>query len=469
MPQNTMRYMARVSIEFTSPFLVAAGRSGIEADDTFVVDANGLPAIPGSSIAGAIRDSFERRFGRERTEETFGFQRRAGGQGSRLSVSWACIHDGEDRPVERLRPEDEIRKDDVLSLARTVMPRPHVRIGHTGAGEDSGLFSEIHVAAGNRFTFELLLSGNEKDREVWRDILSLLNSPGFRLGGKSRRGYGAFRIVRLHTGEFNLMNPDDFGKFCAQPVSFQEEHSLSPDELAIPKADKASVTALLDLKPEGFWMVGGGTDADDIDLAPTKETVVVWKNDRGSLHDRFVLPASAVKGPLSHRVAFYCNAASGAVITCDEDGKATVPSGRAELHCGENNAAVRELFGEALDHEKGRGRRGCVIIGDLYLSVEPAQKVLNHVSIDRYTGGARSGMLFTEKPFYKGSGFRLQITVQKDAGVSAQSRSALQKALTDLAEGRLGLGSGNCRGNGFFTAPAGIQWSDNGEWIGGRS
>jgi hypothetical protein len=32
MPQNTMRYMARVSIEFTSPFL-SRQTSGIEADE----------------------------------------------------------------------------------------------------------------------------------------------------------------------------------------------------------------------------------------------------------------------------------------------------------------------------------------------------------------------------------------------------------------------------------------------------
>ena len=55
-----LRYVARPTIEFTTPFLVGAGEEDFFSDAVFVADANGLPAIPGSSIAGVLRHEFKR-------------------------------------------------------------------------------------------------------------------------------------------------------------------------------------------------------------------------------------------------------------------------------------------------------------------------------------------------------------------------------------------------------------------------
>jgi hypothetical protein len=71
------------------------------------------------------------------------------------------------------------------------------------------------------------------------------------------------------------------------------------------------------------------------------------------------------------------------------------------------------------------------------------------------------------KAVLQGSGSDFRSPFRRMPELGAITVSA-EKALTDLAEGRLAL-LRKLRGNGFFTAPAGIQWSDNGEWIGGRS
>ncbi|MBK8880129.1 MAG: hypothetical protein IPN74_16840 [Haliscomenobacter sp.] len=64
---------------------------------------------------------------------------------------------------------------------------------------------------------------------------------------------------------------------------------------------------------------------------------------------------------------------------------------------GENNPAVKALFGYALESDT-TGARGHVILSDLYLEPkQDAEKVFSHVAIDRFTGGARDGMLFQQK------------------------------------------------------------------------
>ena len=143
----THRCVMRATIQFTTPFLVGAGREGDMADVVFVADANGLPAIPGSSIAGVLRAAFASAHPEAEVNNLFGYQGRRekgdggkppGGEGSRIAVSWGCIHDSKDVPVEGIISEDRLA-DPVLKSAMNPTIRDHVRITHKGVAEASGL------------------------------------------------------------------------------------------------------------------------------------------------------------------------------------------------------------------------------------------------------------------------------------------------------------------------------------------
>ncbi len=112
-----------------------------------------------------------------------------------------------------------------------------------------------------------------------------------------------------------------------------------------------------------------------------------------------------------------------------------------------------------------------MLISDLFVDKPGEQKILNHVSIDRFTGGARvlEGALFDEKPYYRGDGFILNVTVTEAEQIKEKKvRQALQAALLDLAGGRLALGAGAGRGNGYFRADIGVKWNPAGEaWLAG--
>ena len=55
--KNQYRFLARIIIEAKTPLNIGSGNKGIKSDSLVLRDINGLPFIPGTTIAGLIRHS----------------------------------------------------------------------------------------------------------------------------------------------------------------------------------------------------------------------------------------------------------------------------------------------------------------------------------------------------------------------------------------------------------------------------
>jgi CRISPR/Cas system CMR subunit Cmr4 (Cas7 group RAMP superfamily) len=492
--QHDHRRLARVVIEFTTPFHVGTGRGAKGIDALVVTDANGLPAIPGSSLAGALRAGFTAARQPETIiESLFGYR----GCGARLSVSWACIHDQDGRPVEGIRASTA-SADPVVENARGQRLRDHVRLHHQGAAVFQGKFDEWPVCAGHRFTFELefVSADCNEDRDVWAALLNLLRGGTLRLGGKTRRGFGAFQIVALHEAVLDLKTSDGFAAYRERPVSlacaalepwhYKFAASLarpadpaatstdSPPARTSPVSDALTIT--LRLTPVGYWMFGGGEDAQglaDRGKAPVRDDRIVWTSGKGAvLRDQLVLPGSSIKGALAHRVAWHWNKANKTFAAIDAP--ITDAKGWEKAHLltatstGENNPAVKDIFG--FQKSTTDGRRGRMLIDDVFVDTTPPNpqpdQLAPHVTIDRVTGGAIANRLFTDRPLWRAPRPLVVALILLDAAsspISAASRTAFLSALADLCQGRLALGAGGGRGMGYFTGK--VEWQgDFGEW-----
>jgi len=448
---HNMRFIARVTIEFTTAFIIGGGKS-LFFDDAFVADANGLPTIPGSTLAGILRHAW-RDAGYGADDALFGSQE----HGSPLEISWGCIHDSQNRPVEGI---DDIQNDAVLREAIVMASRDHVRIDDKGTAAKGGKFDERSVSSGHRFTFELHLTGDIGGGTLWRKLIDLIVSGTLRIGGKTRRGYGAFECVSLMKEIFHLGIPEDFEKYLNHPVSLKVQCRLP--EMIDKATEKATlppvntITATADLIPEGFWMFGGGA-GDVADMNPMLANRIIWEDGKGTVKEQLTLiPGSSVKGALAHRTAYYCN------VMKKRFSSKTYEPGK-EPKTGSDNEAVRELFGYSKDKKANQtGQRGRVIISDILLAGDAVKVFINHVSLDRFTGGARAGFLFSENPFFRGSGFTLKVVINERNNISPDNLAAFKCALDDLAHGLLPLGNGVNRGNGFFRVPDGgeVDWSD---------
>lgn len=459
----TQRKIARVTIELTTPLHLGSGLPGDVSDATVVTDANGFPAIPGTSLAGVLRASVRATSSQETASSIFGDllhnkatnDSRESTQSSRVDVSWACIHDAKDSPVEGIR-DPLADMDEVLSLASVPTLRDHVRITHKGVAKERGKFDELAVHAGHRFTFEMeMVAKSGEDLETnWGLVLDALHSEQLRLGGKSRRGFGAFKVVRVLQKSFDLTSIEDNLAYRQHPSSLSAEPEGNWEKYTPDQASESEAFATLHLKPRNLWMFGGGVDLAEngqgVDLAPVRDSQVVWNNDQGKVvRDVIYMPGSSIKGAVAHRVAYHYNLAVGNFA-----GEA-----EADTCTGAANSAVRMLFGEI--KSDGGGSRGHVIINDIYLKREMPSQRLPHVKIDSFTGGAYPSALFDERPILGlPTGMdRIEIKVyvtdlNESSEASSEStekaKAALKAALQDLASGNLQLGGGTNRGLGAF-------------------
>ncbi len=463
------RFLARIIIEAATPLAVHSGEKEVQTDAVVIRDVNGMPYIPGSSIAGVIRHAWKD--AGNNIDELFGFQRKTkqttkeehNGMGSRIIVSEARILNSQGLVVDGLKPDD-IGKDSLLSNYSDLPIRQHVRINHKGVAADNGKFDEQVVYEGTRFCFEMEMIGFKEEAETFSKLLSILYQSAFRLGGSTRKGFGKIKVKEIMSCSLAINDLE----YLEKSSNFEDSrkwYEKNKKNLPETEAVKWPMARLCyQLRPENFFLFGSGFGDDDADMTPVKEKKVSWKDGKGKLEDyEYLIPASSVKGALAHRTAFHYNR----IDSFFADGKTKE---EIEAHTGSNNEAVRLLFGCEGD-EKGEGKqRGNVIFSDMYIKTAQ-DKVLNHVAIDRFTGGAIDGALFAEKAAYwKGrqqDDYPLKLEILLDENnikksINKHNENSTKKlsyqkvfdafdaALTDLCEGRLPLGGSVNRGHGIF-------------------
>jgi len=439
-PSLPFVHFARITIENTTPLSIGIGRGDGLQDALVVLDANGFPALPGSSLAGVLRHLSEDCWGQKKTGQLFGFVE-DDGQSSRLEVGWGHIHSGKDVPVCGLLGEDVLQEDEILKvlIERPLPIREGVRINGRGVAEDSGKFDRSYLAPGYRFSFDLLLWDEEASPD-WKKLLELINSPFFRLGGMTHRGFGAFKMVRLMGGEFDLRNSDDLDRY-SQISPF---HSKFLQEIPIPQSSRVchEIEIFITPEPGGFLFGAGsvpmGSSSGKVaDSLPLSEVHITWEENGAVISPRrdIVISASSVKGALAHRVAYHHNRLEG----------------RFDDHAldAEDNPAVHELFGVAKNREQA-SQPGRVWLDDIYFSIDGTKlKKQIHNSIDRFTGGVIKGALFSEEIVHDQRMFTMKCRIA-DKKYGNNVLEALKYSLQDLVQGRLALGAGASRGHGYF-------------------
>lgn len=438
------RFLAHVIIEAKTPLKVGGGKNDLFLDAPVQRDWNGLPMILGTTLAGILRRAFEDSSDENSTNEIFGTRHKVKENqsksdqenkvedlnliGSRLIVSNALLVDEKGKVCEELL----LQKSEFLRLFDILPIRDHVAIGANGAAKDVGKFDEEVVFKGTRFKFSLELDGSKED---FKKILNLLSDPALRLGGGSSKGFGSLGILEIKWGEFE---PDRY----SSSLNFGSDKFV---EFKVEdKINQKFIRYELKISPDNFFMFGSGFGDKEADQTPVFESVIDYNNGRKYLsNQKILIPASSVKGVLSHRTAFHYNKLNGCADV------------------GSQNKAVKEIFG----YEKGKnekGAKGKILLSDCFLNYDEQKdaKVFEHVSIDRFTSGAIDSALFQEKAVAKRDQFTIEILLKK--GACDDAKKAFERALKDVVHGRLPLGGATTKGYGFFKGEA-VKYGE--EWI----
>lgn len=401
----TNRFIAHILLEADTPLKVGSNASDFLQDAPVQKDWNGLPMILGTSIAGVLRKDFDK----EKVAEIFGEK-----AGSKVIISNALLVDEKGKVHEELL----LTKTPFLQIFDNLPIREHTAINSKGVTTKGAKFDEEVVYKGTRFKF--LVEMPEENKEDFETILNLLNNPAFRLGGGSTKGFGKFKICEIKTALVRLENytsslNQNFGTL------YQSKET---------KADFTTYT--LKITPDDFFMFGSGFGDSDADMTPVYEKVVDY-GIGGLSQKKILIPASSIKGALAHRTTFHLNKLLGNTIEAKN-----------------GLESVTAIFGEAKNSKQNiAGSKGKILISDCFKSDSGQVKTFDHVSIDRFTGGAIDTALFNEKTIANDSE-NYTIEIMLEIGTDEKVVKAFECALTDITTGMLPLGGATTKGHGVF-------------------
>lgn len=477
------RLIARVTIEAETPLAIGSGKKSILTDAAINRDANGLPFIPGTTLAGLIRHAIDE----ELANRLMGFIKKKKDkngeyevEGSRLIVTEAKLLNHNGKAIDGLLNLETACNDKdrtFLDGFKHAPIRQHAKINHRGVTEDKGKFDEEVVPKGARFCFEMELMANPQNKEElaeykqnFKDLLGILVADGFRVGGKSRNGFGKIKVVdeACLYRELDLSLPADLDLYLNKSASLADEWD-GFEHFNLEEPQESRYTRYeLKITPKDFLFFGSGFGNEDVDHSYIKERYITWDGDGNSgrwnrQDNSLVVPASSVKGALAHRTAYYYNKAREifAENLSPED---------FNKYVGKRNKAVFALFGsegnedetqptEAPTGERTDGkRRGHVLFADIikHRKDQTDKKIHNHVKIDRFTGGAIDGALFDEEALIvhpdEPEEIEFELLVDVDERINEDQRIilAFEEALKDVCKGMLPLGGNVNKGYGQF-------------------
>ncbi|MBI2422770.1 MAG: hypothetical protein HYV27_08065 [Candidatus Hydrogenedentes bacterium] len=467
------RYVIRFQLRLDAPMHIGTGVPSPATDMPVHRDSFGYYRIPGTSLAGILRSILEDRDVEPETVDHImgcvGTKEQDDGKGSRLSISDGYLVDYDGQPAIEKHLAGETVYYPMLSA---IIDRNRLD-PETGTVEKGGKFDLEIYPEGTFFAFELVYysfqangaDGPEKvdHIDIVKRLLYDLGSGDTQIGGFTTSGLGFVSVLNPTFHAFDMTNAGCFRQWLSRP------HRLGdPVDAGIPTEEPATKglpmreceantlhgSVTIGFKADGPLRIGGAqgiriSKEDAVDLTFCEVPVVDMESKQVSYQPW--VAGSGLKGVLKHR----CRQIASA-LSLDGD------------------TVLDELFGPDLSRRPGNGDtrkrlkgrvtlRGCTLQDQEYTTVQ-------HVAIDRLTGGALRGALYSERPIWSENlTFDIPIHLCK---LPLGAAGLLAHAVLDLGEGRLPIGGGSRRGNGrlLFAAsedgPGGMRVAYNLHWRG---
>lgn len=448
---NLNIYIARFVMEAETPLFIGSSKTSPLKDSLVQRDANGFPMIPGTTLAGVIRHALsdqeeslpallmgsgkKRRNDKEKNGDV-----EDPGQGSPVKVSQGFLLVANNKVSEGLFLDGEFGEQ--KQIFKELPLRHHVALNDKGTAKKGQLYDHEVIYQGVQFVFELEAASHLVSNDNWEKLLNVIKSARFRLGAGTRNGFGLLKAVACYEKLLGTQEYLDLSPSLNEPGWWKEVKKVdlvpSPQTIA---------TYTLELRPDPFFIFGSGLSDNDVDQTPVTEKVVTYEGGmlKLSKSGQTLIPGSSVKGAIAHRVAYHYN---------KKEAKRFATADSIERIRSQENEALTVLFGLA-GEKVSDPSAGNVFFKDVFLEPEKVnnREVFNHVAIDRFTGGAMDGMLFSEKVshFKEASGF-LKLEIQLHLNdKTLPFQTYLEDALQDICRGLLPLGGMTTKGHGIFT------------------
>lgn len=476
-----------------TPIHVGGYGESFETDMALAKNGNDEFYVPGTSLTGTLRSWFEDAFVDKNNKETQKFVNEIWGykDGSEGNASFVLIEDM--RLPEDLRDSLQSELRDGVGIDRLY-----------GTAANGAKYDRAILPKGTELEFEMAVEiadrkrkpkkerKNEHDiyaetepefnsriiktKAMFGHLLEALQNGEIRLGASKTRGLGRVEFKPKKIAENSLKGFDEILKLVQKQSSKTYSiEDLKKENASINPKPNEKVTITIEWQPKSPLMVKAGYDGIGVDTLP-----LVSANGKEQVS--LVLPGSSVKGAFRAHAERILRTFSGKSA---KDAK--------EFHDQIKMDLVNELFGAKKETAKSNLGLGALSIDDCYaekqMNAEDWQKtevgefpndttysatglhqalkkidgeanefptkafqISHHTAIDRFTGAASDGALFSvlkPSPTLKWDDLNLTINLSR---IPNEKRLCalmlLLLVLRDFAQNRLPLGFATNRGMG---------------------
>lgn len=384
--------------ELVSPTAISAPERNLKVDIPVAVDGDDNPYIPPSSLAGSLRAHL----------------------GDLAAVMMGPTPDIED--PENLTPSQISILGTSLSgdiSLDTIRQSAVDRL--SGSAADKMLYDSQAIAPGALLTVYGMaeVRGDGVDEHTLSDGLNgeaieMLGQWQPVLGRRRTTGQGQTKSLGFWTGRLDLSQPEDLKKWLSLGgPGLVDAVAKTPHQP--PARDRDRVFDVL-FTIEDQLHIGTGEKSP-------KEAAPIRRDHAGNP----VMPGSAWKGVIRSRMMFIIESLSPG--RCANAGQVTTDNACDCPAC--------TLFGTT--QQRGLLTFTDSPITDAIIEEQP------HVAIDRFTGGAADGKLWTDEIATSGT---LNLCIGSDIDLTETHENLLRHVVRDLHDGLIGIGGQTSRGSG---------------------
>ena len=402
------RITVRGRLHLAAPLLIGEGESGEERNDRDIHvlrSKAGVPFIPGTSLAGALRSLIEVE-NPCAADILFGTMHRTGGETVRDErQSAVSLYDVELNDAV-IGSRDGVHIDDVTGTAIDAHKYDYEIVE---SGADGPFYAEI-----------LLRRVHQKDEHTLKETLLRLSEllrGGFHVGALTTKGFGRMQLRDMVVDCYDFRRPEDTIAWLS-PKRGNAAWHMAYDDAAqtepLPADGDFVITA-------DFALTGALIVRDSVDpLAETDGEKSPAARMKTNAAGQNIIPGTSLKGVLRHRAAYI-------------------------LHALGKEQTQAETF---IDHLMGTTTaRSRFIVEEAIVDAEMHTQMRSR--IDRFTGGTIPSALFSTAPVWR----------EKDGGRSVTLRFGVRQAseqeaglcvllLKDLWLGRAAIGGEKSIGRG---------------------
>ncbi|MBX3038606.1 MAG: hypothetical protein KF758_16970 [Anaerolineales bacterium] len=400
-------------------------------------EVEGRPLLPGTSIAGALRNYLR--------EIEFGYSKVENSNSMVTNLFGSARETADDGEQSDLIVNDAIGTSAGVELRDGVTINPETR-----TAEDSKKFDMQLLAAGTTFPlrFELLISENSQAmRDALATALDGFEKREITIGARKRRGFGQCSVKDWKVFKYDLATKQGLLDWLGSEYSFQETKPMDGKDLPtllnakIQSDDKRSFARLTAaFAIDGTMMIRSGFG--DSDTGPDTTHL---HSKRPSKKLQPVMPGTSLAGVLRQRAIKIARTISNNNKTSAQE-FVDAMFGKSEIKPNDKNAKASRVTIKETEIENA------------------SSLVVTRVKIDRFTGGAFESALFSEqpvigKPNTKGITIDIHLRNPTDAELGL-----LLLLLKDLWTGDLPIGGESGIGRGRLKGLTANLITQHGEW-----